>query len=34
MNTLTICDTQICYELDCVIDEEIYGIFTLKVDYG
>jgi len=27
--TLTICDPQICYELECVIDEEIM-IFALK----
>ena len=33
MNTLTICDPQICYDLECVIDEEIM-IFTLKMDYG
>ena len=29
MNALTICDPQICYELECVIDEEIM-IFALK----
>jgi len=29
MNTLTICDPQICYKMECVIDEEIM-IFALK----
>jgi len=29
MNTLTVCDPQICYELECVIDEEIMR-FALK----
>jgi len=30
MNTLTIRDPQICYELECVIDEDIM-IFELKI---
>jgi len=33
-NTLTICDPQICYELECVIDEEIMIFALKKVDYG